>query len=168
MKNLYSRKTCMKVSFLCKECWSDCGFKILEISKEMVEGKEVGLIVERGWGLSVGSDLAREDLFCCWRVLNSAVITLTEGLLGWSGRGGKVFLRWNFKAIMWVVFCSVQFVSRGEEVFFNLFRRKGWCRGLEDFGKQVEEHQCCSCKHSFKVASGGCLPKEGVLNRFSL
>ena len=35
----------MKVSFLCKECWSDCGFKILEISKEMVEGKEVGLIV---------------------------------------------------------------------------------------------------------------------------
>ena len=47
------------------KCWFGVDSKSFEISKEMVEGKIVGLIEERGWGFPLGSDLAREALLGC-------------------------------------------------------------------------------------------------------
>lgn len=50
------------------------------------------------------------------------------------------------------MFC---FVRRGEEILLNLSIRKGYSRGLEGSGKQIEEHCCCSSNHSCESPSVG-------------
>ena len=46
-------------------------------------------------------------------------------------------------------------VHRGEEILLNLSIRKGYSRGLEGSGKQIEEHCCCSSNHSCESPSVG-------------